>query len=343
MKKIILSTILCLILCICSFGLIGCKEANFTKENIDELYSSMKTDERTSQFFKGEYFVVNFDSSRINMSSTDKSYIFPQVYNVYLQASSSLFSDIIKRVGKISSIVKSFSQEELNNIYYKLYMVKNNLLNLEESKTVFEISNGNLHYKDVLNDYNTLIKSLYDLNNTFADYYFVESRGKVDFSKEELTDGNVRDMLRYQLLKTSSVSFNYELLNFVASNPLGEINTWYNSTTILKNYITIAKSVISALNNPENLVDFAGSNKSTIKTYFANMQNQQIEYFQEHNVFIKSLNGFNVRAYFASANKTIYIQNLSYKQKSYFQIIQNFLNGRYKSYCNALNTISSYL
>lgn len=343
MKKIILSTILCLILCACSLGFIGCKEANYTKEDIDELYTSMKTDEKTSQFFNGEYFVVNFDSNRIDMSSSDKSYIFPQVYGVYLQASSSLFSDIIKRVGKISSIVKSFSQEELNNIFYKLYIVKNNLLNLEESKTVFEISNGNLHYKDVLNDYNTLIKSLYDLNNTFADYYFVENRGKVDFSTTDLTDGNIRDMLRYQLLKTSSVSFNYELLNFVASNPLGEINTWYNSTIILKNYITTAKSTLSALNNPENLVDFAGSNKTTIKTYFANMQDQQNEYFQEYNSFIKSLNGFNVRAYFASTNKTAYIQNSSYKQQSYYQIIQNFLNGRYKGYCNALNTIANYL
>lgn len=343
MKKIFLSTILCLILCVCSLGLFGCKEVNYTKNDLDELYTSIKTEETTSQFFDGEKLVVNFDSEKITFVSTDKNYIFPEIYKYYLTTSSSLLSEVIKRVGSLSTLANNFSQSQINSIYNKLNDVKSKLNKLAQSKLIFEISNGNLHYKSLINSYNNLITSLYNLNNTFANFYFIDSLGKVDFSVTELTDSNIRDMLRYQLLKTSIVSFKYELLNFVTSNPLGEINTWFNSTITLKNYVNLAKQTLTVLDNYENLASHAGSNKNNIRAYFLNMQIQQEEYDQEYSSFLKSINKFNVKSYLISTNKNAYLESSSYYQQSYYQIIENFLIGRYLSYYNALTAVVNYL
>ena len=73
--------------------------------------------------------------------------------------------------------------------------------------------------------------------NVFIDFFKIPSTIKY------LNDSNVRDILSYQLLQTSKVSYNYELLNFMYTNPLGETVTWYNSTVTLKSFINLAKKV----------------------------------------------------------------------------------------------------
>ena len=151
MKKIFLSTILCLILCVCSLGLFGCNEINYSKEDLDTLYTSIKTGETTSQFFDGENLVVSFDTEKVSLTSSDKGYIFPLVYNTYLTTSSSLLSEIIKRVGSLSTLANNFSQSQINSIYNKLSDVKKRLNYLAQSKLIYEISNGNLHYKGLIN------------------------------------------------------------------------------------------------------------------------------------------------------------------------------------------------
>ncbi|MBQ9792859.1 MAG: hypothetical protein IJW32_03880 [Clostridia bacterium] len=345
MKKVFLTTILCFILCVCTFGFMGCGEGNHSKDDIDSLYASMKTNSQTAQFFDGNNLTVQFDSTKIDVSETDKSYIFPQVYDYYLKSSSALFTNIINRVGKISYVVKNFNQEQLNTIYNNLSSVKSNMLSLAESKKVFEVTEGNLHYKNVISAYNRLISSLYTLNDNFADYYFVSNIGYVDFSKTEnsLNDSNVRDMISYQLLQTSKVSYNYELLNFMYTNPLGEIKTWYNSTVTLKSFISLAKTVIAQLENTENLALFIGTNSDSVKQIFANMQIQEREYIQEYSNFIRSVNNFAVKSYFASTNKPAYLESISYQKQSYFQIIQNFLSGRYIAYTTGLQEVINYI
>ena len=127
------------------------------------------------------------------------------------------------------------------------------------------------------------------------------------------------------------------------TNPLGETKTWYNSTTTLKSYIELAKSTLTELDNTNNLADHVIANASKVKTLFANMQSQELEYEQEYKNFIQGVNLFNVKSYFASTNKPAYISSASYMQQSYFQIIQNFLSGRYVAYVEALDDVISYM
>lgn len=342
MKKFFLTVALCLILCVCSLGLVGCGEGNYSKEDISALFNSMQENSTTSQFFNEGEFVVNFDDDKINLVESDKSYIFVQVYDYYLASASGLFTSVAERVG-ITRATKKFSQQQLNMVYKRLKIVENSLKQLAIDKYVFEVSEGNLHYKNVIASYNLLIKNLYLLNECFADYYFVKNVGYSDFATEDLADGSVRDMLRYQLLSISKVSFNYELLNFMFTNPLGETTTWYNSTTTLKSYIALAKTTLQELSSAENLADHVALNASKVKTLFANMQGQEFEYEQEYKNFIQGVNLFNVKSYFASTNKPAYIASVSYMQQSYFQVIQNFLSGRYVAYTTALQNVLSYM
>ena len=346
MKKIFFTTILSLILCFCSFGLFGCGASDYSKDDLDSFYTAITTTNKTtSQFFDGDYLKVDFDSEKINISnSQDKSYIFTLAYQHYLKSSSNLLSSVIDRAGgRISYVVRNFSQKQLNTIYDKFSSVKDALYSLAESKKVFEISDGNLHYKNVIASYNSLINRLYDLNNTFANYYFGYSSTGADFSTDELTDANVRDMLNYQLLKISKVSFEYELLNFMFSNPLGETSTWYDSTTYLKNYVLLAKSTFTILNNSEDLASHIGSNKTKVLPIFENMQIQEKEFDHEYSNFNQSVNTFNVKAYFASTNKAAYISSCSTKEQSSYEIIRNFLTGRYSAYTTGLTEVLNYM
>ena len=343
MKKIFLTTILSLILCFCSLGLFGCGETNYSKDNLDSFYTSIKNENK--QFFNGEYLKVDFDSTKVNISNQqDKSYIFQLVYHHYLKSSSNLLSSVIDRAGgRISYVVRNFSQSQLNTIYKKMAIVQDGLNSLAESKKVFEISDSNLHYKNLIASYNYLIYRLYDLNNTFADYYFGTTSDGVNFSQDELTDANVRDMINYQILKISRVSFEYELLNFMFTNPLGEVLTWYNSTTYLQSYISLATTAFSKLNSAEDLASHIGLNSSKVLSIFANMQIQEKEFKHEFSNFYNAVNTFNVKAYFASTNKTAYIASCSTKEQSSYEIIVNFLTGRYSAYTTGLTEVLKYM
>jgi len=334
---------LCLISCLFSFGLSGCSNGNHSKDDIDTLFKAMQTNELTSQFFDGDYFSVSFDNSKVGSNqSSNKSYIFPYVYSHYLKCSSGLLSSVIQRVEKISYAVKSFPQNELNIVYNKLNDVYISLVNLANDKAIFELTNGNLHYKNVINSYNSLIKQLYSLNESFAEFYF-NGVGNVDFSKVELSDGNIRDMMWYQLLLTSKVSFNYDFLNFVSSNPRGEILTWYNSTTLLKDYISDTSSIINKIRNTENLASHLGIDKVYVKPIFVNMQNQEIEFLNEYSKFIDNISVFNLKSYFASTNKDAFILSCSRQEQSCFTVSQTFINGRYAAFMDGLIYVSNYL
>lgn len=343
MKKSFLTIFICFALIITSLLFVGCKEGKYTREDVASLYSSMQTNDKTKQFFNGHSLTVDFDAERINISSTDKSYIFPSVYSYYLKSSSDLMFSVVNRLGKVSYVLKDFKSEQVVDIYEKLSNVNKCMLNLADSKEVYETSNGNLHYKNVIGDYNRLIKSLYSLNDSFARYYFVDAIAKTDFSTDELSDGNVRDMLRYQMLILSKVSFNYELLNFVSNNPLGAITSWYNSTTYLRGYIEVCSATLSNLQNSNDLAQSASPYTQNVLDLFANAQDQEQEYKNEYNLFLKALANFDLKGYFTSANKPAYLEDKPSAQKSSFQVMSNFLQGRYQSHLNALKLANQYI
>lgn len=347
MKKIFISILLSLVLVIMPFTLTGCNK-DYSKENVASLYSSMLNNENTKNLFNGNFIDINFDEESINLVSTDKSYIFPLVYDYYISASSQLLFGVINRItnngGNVEYVFKDFNQKQLNDIYSKMLTVSNNLNILSESKEIFEISNGNLHYKKLINDYNCLISSLYDLNITFANYYFVENIAKTDFAIQELSDNNIRDMLSFQLMLISRISYNYDLLNFVTSNPIGSVTTWYNKTVFLKNFVEgIAKDLLLVLSGSNSLVPSSTTTQENLKELFTSMQLQQQEFDNEYNNFCKALTVFNVKAFESAVNKNAYLEALSNREKSCYQIIQNFANGRYAAFYDGLIMAENYV
>ncbi|MBQ3048174.1 MAG: hypothetical protein IJD48_04090 [Clostridia bacterium] len=354
MKKIILSVILCFLLILTPLVASGCNNNQYTMHDIDKLITTMKTDQDTQQFFVDnankpngkEYFInVKFDSTKISQTSTDKGYIFPAVYSYYLDCASGLFFNVVDRWEKnTSQIFSDFSAEQINVLYNKLNEVYNKLKELSISKFVFEKSDGTLHYKNVIADYNALIDAAYDLNESFAKFYFVEGIAKTDFQKEDLSNSNVRDALRYILLQSSKVSYKYELLNFIYKNPLGEVNSWYEETSCLSPFIQVCKKTLLGLSDNSDLGKriIANDDVVYVKLLFSTFFDQEPQYQNEYNMFTDAVNNFDVKAYFNIKNKEAYLQDCSKIEKSSFNIMQNFLTGRYKAVVNSMEYINNY-
>lgn len=343
MKKVILSIILCFLFILTPFVATGCKDKQYTKDDVASLVSAMKSDETTSQFFQGNFIKVNFDVTKVGQTPNDKGYIFPAAYSYYLDSASGLFFGVLDRFANAASVVVDFSSEQINIMYEKLNNVYSKLKTLAASKVVLETSNGNLHYKNVISDYNALIDACYSLNDSFADFYFVEGIAKTNFRKEELSNNNVRDMLRYILLQASKPSYKYDLLNFAYTNPLSEIATWFNATSYLKPYIDICHQTLIDLSNLNNLALLIGPNTEEAKILFASFHDQELHYENEYRLFLEALSNFNVKAYFNSNNKSAYLENCSKTEQSSFNIINNFLTGRYYSVINCLKLVNGYI
>lgn len=343
MKKKLLTSLLIVLMFVMFVPLLltGCKEVTFSVDDFDNLYSQMKTDDITGQYFKDDSLVVNFsDNIEIN-NRNDKSYIFSAVYSYYLKSSSRLFSGVIKNQPKPSFVLRNFKQAEITDLYLKLDDVKNKLIEFNESKIVYEKTESHIYYKNVIGSYNLLINSLYNFNTSFANAYF-SSVGKVSFPKDTLSDRNIKDFLAYQLMQASKVSFNFELKPFKINNPLGEVHTFIDNTTELKNFVTISQSILLRIDSTRDVTPI-GTNATNLIDLFASIQNNMDKYNNECDKFLKALNNFNVKAYHSSSNKQNYLDDCDPLEKSSFNIINNFLGGRYKALMQALNEVITYV
>lgn len=339
-KKFFASLLLVLVLIICPVFLTGCGDITHSIEEFDKLYSQMKVNEHTSQFFdSNDNVMVNFSSNIKVNEPTDKSYIFGDVYNFYLKSSSRLFSGVIKNQPNPSFVLRNFKQEEITNLYNNLEDVNNKMLAFSESKTVYEKTESHIYYKHLLNDYNNLINSLYNFNTTFANAYF-GSVGKIDFSSGSFSDRNIKDFLAYQLMQTSKVSFKYELVPIKINNPLGEVQTYINSSTLINNFTTLARTLLLRIDNAKDLTT-TGTNSTNVATIFTNIQNNTPKYNSECEKFLKAMQNFNAKAYQSSTNKQTYLEDCDALEKSSYNIIQNFIEGRYQANVQALTEVSS--
>lgn len=348
MKKKILSLILCFSLMLACFSFVGCNNGH-SKEDVAKLYVSMQQSENTKDFFDNNSLMVSF--SDVPMNETDKSYIFEGVYKYYLKSSSCLFFNVVDRFSRMASVsspmaytVKDFTGAQINDIYNKLSIVNERLTSLNYSKQIYELTNAELHYYEVLNDYNSLIKSLYNLNFAFANYYF-NGVGHVDFSKEEteLSDSNMKDMFGFILLTLSKVTFNYEVVNFSPTNPLGSVQGWITNSPYMKDYLTLCKATLANFNNADLTLKILSPHEEDIKAHFANMQRSFNPYEVEYNCFLGASEKFNLKKYFVSANREVYLENSSNMEKSNFHVMNNFLNGRYKNLYYGLQGINSWI
>lgn len=340
-KKFLISLLMVLVLCFFPLFLTGCGEITHSLDDFDNLYAQVKTNEITKQYFDGDNLTVNFSGNIQTSNRDDKSYIFGAAYSYYLKSSSRLFSGIIKNQPKPSFVLRNFKAEEVTDLYNKFENVKNELVKFDESKTVYEKTEGHIYYKNFISSYNNLINSLYNFNTTFANAYF-SSVGKADFSTVALSDRNIKDFLAYQLMQASKISFNYELKPFKITNPLGEVHTYIDNSTQLKNFITLANSVLNRIDSSRDVTP-SGTNASNLVGIFTSIQVNTSKYNNECDKFTKALQNFNAKAYQSSTNKQTYIEDCEAIERSSFNIIQNFLEGRYKALTQALTQAVTYI
>lgn len=331
-----------ILVCLCPLFLSGCGETKFSATDIDALYTTMKQDDDTSQFFgANNNLVVNFSSKINTANSSDKSYIFSQVYKFYLDSSSRLFSTVVERNTTPSFVIRNFKEREITTIYNNLNDVYSKMKALSDSKTVYEQSEGYIYYRKLLTDYNNLISSLLTLNTNFANAYFATA-GKVDYSKTDFGDSDIRNMLCYQLMLASKVSFDYELRSFKISNPMGEVLTWYNASNQIKSFVPLATACLAIINSPvENIV--SKTNMNTISSLYTTIQENADKYNNEYLKFNKALENFNAKEFLvlSQAERTVYLENCTALENSSYNIIQNFISGRYSALVNCLDEITS--
>lgn len=333
-------------LLIISFMLVGCGNSK-SADDFVSLYSSLERDTDTSTFFQNSNLKINLDTSKVMVNEGDKSYIFTCAYNSYLASSSRLFSGAVGNILNVSVLKKEFKDDELNDLYTKLSTVQSNLKTLYNSKKIYEDTSGNLHYKNLIADCNNLINSLYVFNDAFADYYF-KGMGKVDPLNGNLSNTNLKNILAFELMKLSKVSFNYELINFKFSNPLSEVYSWYEKTQILKNFTTLSNNCVSVLDRLDSGEDLVAkltttNNLNAVINLIQNFQSEQKKFDNDYTLFMSALNNFNVTAYNSSTNKKAYLENCSYKEKSSFNLINNFINGNYKALSKNLTDLISLM
>lgn len=334
-----------ILICILSFGiffLTGCNEINYTREDVEKLYSSIINEYGDDDGLLN----LSIDTSLAvedGIINQDKAYIFPLVYNTYISCASGVFFGSSQRQGKtLIYSINNFEQEEINDIYNKLNGVRESIKSFVSAKYIFENSQGNLYYMETIDALNTLIGDLYSLNNSFSEYYF--KYFYTDFSQEStLAEGSLKDFMWYQLCSISKVSFEYELKTFEMSNPYGEIETWFSNTQLIKNFVATAEQAINYLKDDNLLASVFENNKALILDILKNIQYEMAGYESEYSLFLKALNNVNIREYFTATNQEAYKESLSNLEKSSFEIIDSFIEGRYTGFMEGLTSIISFL
>ena len=337
-KKFSMFLVCCLLLSAIFFS--ACNEVNYSKDDVENLYQSIMT----TYGGDNNMLDVSIDTSLVigeNGDETlDKSYIFSLCYNPYIFSASGLVFGVAARQESptLRYAIQYFNQEEINNVYLGLNDVKVALDEFSNAKTVFENSLGELYYQETVDSLNNLINKLYDLNDDFSRYYF--NYFYTDFAEETvLYDGSLKDFMWYELCSISKVSFKYELLNFVPSNPYGEINTWFNSTTILRNFVLSSAEIAEQLTKRNLVSGITQIEVANILSVLKNIQAEMESYEKEYDLFTESLSRVNLKDYFSATNKEAYIESLTNLEKSSFNIINNFIVGRYAGFIEGMEKI----
>lgn len=339
MKKIV-SICFLMIITLFSFSFVGCKE-NYTRENVNTLYEEVLTYVGDSSGF----LTVGVDESKVKQTSTieeDKAYIFSLCYDNFVCASGGLFFSVASRQGKdITYTLRDFTQEEINLTYEKLVAVRDASNVVASNKTVFETSSGNLCYRELVVSCNNLIEKLNDLNSSFSSLYF--SHYSTSYVEGDLSNGELKDILSYGIQSLSFVSYNYELRNFEFSNPYGEVKTWYDGTSKLKSSNEKVVRTLSKIKASDLTTSLTSEKVNQIRIIIESIQMDREGYANEYKVYQKALDSVDIVKYFKATNENAYVQSLSAKEQSCFEIIDNFLNGRYVGLSSAINNIVSYL
>ena len=318
-----------------------------SSQDIFHAYESLQ-----STYGENGFLQVSVDMSKVvpqgHTVGEDKAQIFPGIYDYYLDCASGFVMSIFARKGD-GSFLDSYNQEQKNNLLTKFEAVLSRLSNLNKEIDVYETASGNLNYKEVVRSYNLVIESLYELNFYFADlYYSQNSFNFTSYSKIMNCKTNLNDYLWYTLGLISKVSFDYEVLNYIYANPLGDTTEWVNRSIHTKNTINIAKDLTQKLKQRnDDLTDYLPSTgSSNAHSVLSNIQLEQENYLDEYGVFEETRSTIGVKEYVnlkSDEDREKYLSTLGVENRAKFQVVFNFLDNSYSALVSALRQVADYI
>ena len=347
MKKIIsICLMFCMLLGI-GFVFTGCGD-NYTIDDITTYYTNLKeTDEVTKNFFAGHLIKVDFSENAevYEQYNNEDSHanILKRVYDPILTASSQFMAAKVN-ISSIKTLTGDMTQEAKNNIYKKLQILETEIKEFAKIKDIYERSGGALQFTKLLTSYNNLIEASFDLNFEFADNYYLNGIGYKDFSAADvkIIDADCKDMMYYNNMVLAKIVFDFSVKSYEPSNPLTSINDWYNSddymTTYLAKYIEVARKIYT-IESKKLASTLYEANPTEIKTRLYQMQTTLDSFVENREMFYNGTNNFSFSRYYKQTNKSVYIENCSEKEQSYFNISVNFLEDRFNVRLNTLNAL----
>ena len=346
MKKFI-SFILAVMLCFGAVVLSACNEQTRTSADVYGLYIQMRDEEAPDGFLS-----VSINTSKVvpagRSVEEDKAQVFGGVYAHYLDCASGFFFSVFERKGT-PEFLNHYSGEQLSTLYNKLSKTYSTLKALKKEIYVYEASDGNLNYKQVVTKYNLLIDKFFDLSFYFANLYYTSNSFNLsNYTTLSASGTNLNDFLWYELCVMARVSFGYELINYVYSNPLGDITDWLNRSVYVKGSIAVAKRLSAKLKqHNNNLTDYLASSgmSSAFKT-LCNMQSNRECFLKSYNLFLSAKHSVDLKAYLGyatQAERNAYLNSLTNESRSYFRIVFNFLQDDYDGYLVAFKGVADYI
>ncbi len=331
-------------LCLLSVGFLSGCGGGKSAEEVNALFDTVCEKYTTNSFLS-----VSIDSSKVIPAGTDidkdKAYIFPLVCEKYLTSASGFVFDLASRQdGKLVSSKNNFSNKQCGKIYTSLETFSNSLNALKEEIQVFEKSGGNLHYKELIEAYNTAVANAFNLTSTYASIYL--EHNPLDFSStDQLTNSSIRNMVWLKLFALAKVSFEYEVLNQTYELPYGEVRSWYNETKTVKNICELTEKALNKFKNSSDILQRISLSKlEETQTYLQNLLQNESKFDREYSLMKTACANINVKEYLNCKTENdikAYVETLSSSQQSSVQVINDFMNIRFVGVNNGLNSIMS--
>ena len=339
---------MCVALAFCAVFLSACDDPIVKSTiNVEAKYQELMAD-----FGDNGFVELSVDSSKVvpaaSSEQTDKSYIFSNVYEKYLDCASGFFFYIAKRDGGAMEVIKKYASEkaeELENIFASCIDAVNLFV---QEKQVYEQSEGALHYVETVNAMNLVVDRFYSLSTTFADEYF-KTKGFAFSTQTKLENCGtaVNDILWFELCALSRISFGYELINFAGSNPPGDTTDWFNSTTTVKSICQTATNMLEKLKAHDDITIYLNATgREQVLICLKNIESLRENFLVEYNSFLQAKHLVDLKTYLSFPSQTQrdgYLDGLSTIQKARYRIVENFMQGKYAAFSTVMSAISGYV
>lgn len=335
MKKIFIYTCI-FIFCLSIVPVFGCKGGHSIKE-VNDIYVAIRSGYCDSKGYPNLSVNIGEESAE---GERNKSKIFDLVYEPYFKSAYGLFFLVVYRNAySLVDVMSKFNGSEVKNTYNGLSEILRLLKEYDESRFIYQETHGKLYYENLVENSRELISSLYDFEDDFSKAYFTHY--KIDLSDvSNLTDDTFRDLVSLYTYRLSKVSFNYELSNFDYGEGEENVHSWLDKTEIVGSFASYAKNMEAMILSDSDLLSHKSDEiKTQMLKIFKNMREDDTSFNVDLNLFNEAISKIDLKKYFVSTDKDIYIKNCDHFVQSRYNVSQNFLSSGYKTYTEALSKL----